>query len=62
MSGEKVKVEFEINPDAKELLETVTKKYKLRDVSKAVRILIDYAATDGNLDEIFSKVRCRRCG
>ena len=29
---------------------------------KVLRCLLDYAATDGNWDEIFGKVRCRRCG
>ena len=62
MAGEKTKVTFEINPDAYDMLKSVTEKYKLADESKALRILIDYAATDGDWEEIFAKVRCRRCG
>ena len=62
MAGKKTKVTFEINPDAYDMLKSVTEKYKLADESKALRILIDYAATDGDWEEIFAKVRCRRCG
>ena len=61
MAGVKVKVPFEIHPDAHDMLRTVTERYQLPDVSKALRCLLDYAATDGDWDEIFAKVRCRRC-
>ena len=62
MAGVKVKMTFEIQPDANEMLQTVAERYKLRDSSKALRCLLDYAATDGDWDEIFGKIRCRRCG
>ena len=61
MSGEKVRVQFELNDDAEALLADIVKKFDLPDVSKAVRILLDYIAEDGDLDEIFGEVRCRRC-
>ncbi len=61
MAGVKVKVPFEIHPDAHDMLQTMTERYQLPDVSKALRCLLDYAATDGDWDEIFAKVRCRRC-
>lgn len=62
MAGAKIGVEFEINPDAFEMLIRITERYNLPDASKALRCLLDYAATDGDWDEIFKTVRCRRCG
>ncbi len=62
MAGVKVKVPFEIHPDAHEMLQKIAERYELPDASKALRCLLDYAATDGDWDEIFAKVRCRRCG
>ena len=53
---------YEIHPDADEMLKTIAERYKLPDRSKALRCLLDFAATDGDWDEIFAKVRCRRCG
>ena len=61
MAGDKVTVEFEINEDAKTLLQDLVKKYRLPDSSKAVRIILDYVAKDGDQDLIFKKIRCRRC-
>lgn len=62
MAGEKTKVTFDINPDAYDMLKRIREKYKLPDESKALRCLLDYAATDGDWETIFGKVRCRRCG
>jgi hypothetical protein len=62
VAGIKVKVPFEIHPDAYQMLETIAERYALPDASKALRALLDYAATDGDWDEIFAKIRCRRCG
>ena len=62
MAGSKVKMGYEVHPDAHEMLKTIVERYKLPDESKALRCLLDYAATDGDWDEIFAKVRCRRCG
>ena len=62
MAGVKNKTEFEIQPDAIEMLDDIVEKYNLPDKSKALRCLLDYAATDGDWDVIFKKVRCRRCG
>ena len=61
MAGGKVPVTFEILPDAKEMLDTIADRYRLPDASKALRCLLDYAATDADWDELFAKVRCRRC-
>ena len=63
MSGlPKIRVTFEIYPDSLQMLQDVAAKYQLPDASKALRCLLDYAATDGEWAEIFEKVRCRRCG
>ena len=62
MAGGKTRVEFEINPDAHEMLTRIAERYGLPDASKALRCLLDYAATDGDWDEIFKTVRCCRCG
>ena len=62
LAGDKIKMDFEINTDSKVFLESVTEKYGLPNSSKALRCLLDFAATDGNLDDIFKKIRCNRCG
>ena len=62
MAGEKVTVEFEINVDSQALLQDIVEKYKLPNSSKAIRVLLDYVARDGDQDVIFKKIRCRRCG
>jgi len=62
MAGQKIKVTFEINPDAYDMLKTVQDKFELPDTSKALRCLLDYASQDGDWDEIFGKIRCPRCG
>lgn len=62
MTGFKIKVPFEIHPDGYQMLQTIAEKYRLPDADKALRCLLDYAATDGDWDVIFAKVRCRRCG
>tara|TARA_Y100001934_G_scaffold158526_1_gene189603 strand:+ start:224 stop:409 length:186 start_codon:yes stop_codon:yes gene_type:complete len=61
MAGEKIKVDFEINRDSQEFLESMVEKYGLADASKAMRCLLDYAASDGDTDEIFANIRCNRC-
>ena len=63
MSGlQKQRVTFEIYFDSYEMLRDIAERYRLPDASKALRVLLDYAATDGDWDEIFAKPRCRRCG
>ncbi|MBM3265521.1 MAG: hypothetical protein FJY97_19160 [candidate division Zixibacteria bacterium] len=62
--SEHVKVEatFKVNPDSLDMLEKIKTQYRLPDTSKALRVLLDYCAQDGNWDEIFKKIRCHRCG
>ena len=49
--------------DAKiEFLKQMAGQYRLSDIGKAVRILIDYARTNPELQRsIFSEVRCNDC-
>jgi hypothetical protein len=61
MAGPKIAVEFEINTDMKEMLEEAMRNYKIRDESKALRIVLDYVMEEGDMDRIFKKIRCRRC-
>lgn len=58
----KVRVIFELYRDQYEMLQQVVEQYELPDASKALRCLIDYAALDGDWDEIWRQQRCRRCG
>jgi hypothetical protein len=62
MSGKKLRVAFEVHPDSVEMLMRAVEQHGLPDVSKALRCLLDYAATDGDWAAIFGTVRCRRCG
>ncbi|MCC7273134.1 MAG: hypothetical protein IT561_10730 [Alphaproteobacteria bacterium] len=57
----KVRVTFEIYPDSLQMLADVARRYAMADPSKALRCLLDYAATDGDWKAIFEEVRCRRC-
>tara|TARA_Y100001970_G_C13455350_1_gene472389 strand:+ start:194 stop:448 length:255 start_codon:yes stop_codon:yes gene_type:complete len=62
MAGDKVSVTFEINPDAQQMLQTITDKYGLPDNSKTLRCLLDFVAEkEANWDKIFKKIRCIRC-
>jgi len=58
----KVRVTFEIYSDSLEMLAEVARRYGMADPSKALRCLLDYAATDGDWPAMFEEVRCRRCG
>lgn len=61
MSDKKISVSFEIYDEANEMLKSIAEKYDLPDASKAIRCLLDYAAKDGDWDEIFKVIRCRHC-
>ena len=44
MAGEKMSVNFEVNPDSVEMLNTITEQYRLPNSSKTLRCLLDYIA------------------
>ena len=62
MAGPNTKVTFEIKSDSYDMLKDIKEKYGLPDTSKALRVLLDYVAQDGDWDDIFGTVRCSRCG
>lgn len=59
--SDKVTVSVELADDHQPWLEEMAKKYVVEDVSKAIRVLIDYAKHEGDLDVIFGEVRCKHC-
>ena len=61
MAGKKISVEFNVQEDLVKMLEFAAEKYKLEDKSKALRCLLDFAATDGDWDVLFKQIRCIRC-
>ncbi|MBM3538938.1 MAG: hypothetical protein FJX55_14025 [Alphaproteobacteria bacterium] len=62
LSAKKLRVTFEVYPDSLAMLNDIAQRHGLPDASKALRCLLDYAATDGDWQAIFGKIRCRRCG
>ena len=62
MAGVKQTVTFEVQEDTIRMLDAAAEKYGLPNASKALRCLLDYAAQDGNWDEMFGQPRCLRCG
>jgi hypothetical protein len=61
MSGEKVQHTFELQEDAPAMLDDAVKKHGLDRLDKALRALLGYCAEDGDWDEVFETIRCRRC-
>ena len=63
MARDKIDVSFEINSDSEKLLDQIVVKYDLPDKSKALRCLLDYVEEkDSEWDEMFTTIRCNRCG
>lgn len=53
---------FEIEDEHAEFLKEMVEEYDLDDVSKALRVLLDYAMSDeADPATIFEQVRCERC-
>jgi hypothetical protein len=64
MAGIKVKTEVEVRDYHLNFLKDQMEKYRIPDEGKAIRILLDYALVDGDLDQIFDRknMRCIACG
>lgn len=62
MAGTKTEKTFSINEDHLQWLQSMVEKYKIKDEGKALRILLDFAMSEGDEETVFKKVRCRRCG
>ncbi len=55
-------VTLELSSDKIQFLEEMVGKYKLKDVGKAVRILVDFARDNPTQEEtIFTEARCLDC-
>lgn len=52
---------FDVHQDSLEMLDDAASKHGLEDRSKALRCLLDFCAEDGDWEEIFEVIRCRRC-
>lgn len=61
MNKSKVTGSFEIEADQQVWLENMAQRHQLRDASKALRVLLDYAIEDGDEKAIFETIRCTRC-
>ena len=61
MAGPKVQHTFEIQEDALAMLDDAVKKHDLDSRDKALRCLLDFCAEDGDWEDIFETIRCRRC-
>jgi metal-responsive CopG/Arc/MetJ family transcriptional regulator len=59
--NDKVSLTIELAEDHPGWLDEMIQKYDLEDRSKAIRVLIDFAIKDGDLENIFREVRCRHC-
>ena len=61
--SEKIKFDISIENEQLEWVESKVAEFDLDDVSKAIRILLDYAILECNSEDIFSSenMRCRHC-
>lgn len=64
MAGNKEMFSFEARDYQLSFLRDMMQKYRIKDEGKALRVLLDYAVSDGDLDLIFDKknMRCIACG
>ena len=61
MVSNKTSLEMVIETEHKEWLDEMVGKHALKDTSKAVRVLLNYAIEAGSEQEIFEEERCRFC-
>lgn len=62
MQKHKLVQSVEIESDQLDWLKDMAESYELADLSKALRVVLDYAMMDCDEDAIFGAIRCRRCG
>ncbi len=63
MAGPKEKIEVRLNVDHIRFAQSIMEKHEIRDEAKVLRIIMDYVITSPTIhDEIFTEVRCLRCG
>ncbi len=61
MAGQKIDHEFNVYEDHIGFLEEMAEKYDLPDADKALRVVMDYVREEGDLEDIFTQVRCLHC-
>lgn len=62
MQKHKIDATFALEQDQIDWLTDMAKSWNLPDASKALRVVLDHAIHDGDEDDIFGAMRCRRCG
>lgn len=62
MQKHKIVQPVEIEADQLEWLREMAENHELADISKALRVVLDYAMMDADEDDVFGTIRCRRCG
>jgi hypothetical protein len=64
MAGYKTEFSFEIRDYQLSFLKDMVAQFGLPDEAKALRVLLDYAVADADLDQVFAKkrMRCIACG
>jgi len=63
MAGPKEKLEVRLNVDHVRFAQSMMEKHEIRDEAKVLRIIMDYVITSPAIhDDIFTEVRCLRCG
>lgn len=62
MAGIKEQTSFAVQADLVAMLDEAARRYNLPSRDKALRCILDYVANDSDWDEIFTKIRCMRCG
>ena len=60
--AKKIEIAIEVNPDNIEMIDKIVDYYKIKDRSKAFRVLLDYVIdNETEWDNMFKKKRCKRC-
>ena len=60
--AKKVVIAIEVNPDNVEMMDKIVADYRIKDRSKAFRVLLDYVVDNEKAwDEMFKRKRCKRC-
>ncbi len=62
MAGLKQETTFRVQQDLLAMLDAAAQQFNLSSRDKALRCILDYVAMDGDWNEIFSEIRCMRCG
>ena len=58
----KVEIAIELNPDNVEMMDKIVADFRIKDRSKAFRVLLDYVVDNEKAwDEMFKRKRCKRC-